>query len=163
MKRMFFLGLLVALCVNVKAQDAAVQTAPKPISELARPYNESTDAVAQIADAVAKAKAENKVVMCQVGGNWCKWCLWFADFVTSDADLKAFVEEHFVYIHVNYSPKNKNEKALEMFGNPKLGYPYFVVIDAEGKVVHVQESISLEEGEGYSKAKVLEFFRAYAK
>ncbi|MCF0222743.1 MAG: thioredoxin family protein [Fibrobacter sp.] len=159
---MFFLGLFVALFVNVQAQDAAVQNAPKPISELAKPYDESLDAMAQIADAVAKAKAEGKTVMCQVGGNWCKWCLWFADFITKDEDIKAAIDKDFVYVHVNYSPKNKNEKALEFFGNPHYGYPYFVVINSDGRVVAVQESISLEEGEGYSKERVLAFFSTYA-
>ena len=26
------------------------------------------------------AKAEGKFGICQVGGNWCPWCLRFADF-----------------------------------------------------------------------------------
>lgn len=162
MKRIFVLGLFSALFMCANAQEVAVQKTPKPMSELAKPYDESLDGMQQIADAVAKAKAEGKMVMCQVGGNWCKWCLWFADFITTDEDVKAVVDANYEYIHVNFSPKNKNEKAFEFFGNPKLGYPFFVVIDAEGKLEGVYESACLEEGQGYSKEKVIEFFMAHA-
>jgi len=34
-----------------------------------------------------------------------------------------------------------------------------VVLDEEGKVIHIQDSSFLEEGQGYSQEKVLRFFR----
>ncbi len=35
----------------------------------------------------------------------------------------------------------------------------FVVLDAEGEVLHIQDSSFLEEGQGYSKEKVMLFFK----
>ena len=46
---------------------------------LKKVYNESIDPMTQIDEALVKAKAEGKFVICQVGGNWCPWCLKFAD------------------------------------------------------------------------------------
>ena len=62
--------------------------------------------------------------------------------------------------HLNYSPKNKNEKIFAQYGNPgeKFGYPVFIVLDKNGKQIHTQESGSLEEGKGYSLDKVKAFF-----
>lgn len=51
---------------------------------LKKVYNESIDPMTQIDEALDKAKADGKFVICQVGGNWCPWCLKFADFVEND-------------------------------------------------------------------------------
>ena len=37
----------------------------------------------------------------------------------------------------------------------------FVVLDEAGKVIHIQDSSFLEEGEGYSQEKVLRFFQKW--
>ena len=42
---------------------------------LKKVYNENIDPMEQIDKALVKAKAEGKYVVCQVGGNWCPWCL----------------------------------------------------------------------------------------
>ena len=53
----------------------------------------------------------------------------------------------------------KAEAMLERLGNPgRFGYPVFVVLDSEGKVIHTQDSSFLEEGNGYNKDKVMRFF-----
>ena len=45
-------------------------------------------------------------------------------------------------------------------GNPaRFGFPVFVVLDANGKVLHTQDSSFLEEDKGYSEKKVLRFFK----
>ncbi|MBQ9184666.1 MAG: thioredoxin family protein [Bacteroidales bacterium] len=131
-------------------------------------YDETLNPLEQIEAAVAKASAEGKFVVCQVGGNWCPWCLKFAAFVNADADITKVIEDNFVFIHVNYKPgktadaaKAEQNKALQKrlnnFG--RFGYPVFVVLDGDGKVIHLQDSSYLEEGDGYSKAKVLSFFK----
>ena len=41
----------------------------------------------------------------------------------------------------------------------RFGFPVFVILDTEGRIVHIQDSGLLEEGEGYSQKKVLGFFK----
>ena len=121
----------------------------------------------QIDKAVKQAQSEGKFVICQVGGNWCPWCLRFAEFITSDSTINKLVNDNFVYIHVNYNSRQSDpaqkELAAQMMkrlGNPaRFGYPVFVVLDAKGKVLHIQDSSFLEEGEGYNKGKVVRFFK----
>ena len=125
-------------------------------------YDESLDAMQQIKEATALAQKSGRYVLCQVGGNWCPWCLRFADFAKKDSVIAPLIEENFVYIHVNYSKGNKNLKAMRFLGNPgRFGYPVFVVLDNEGKPIHIQESESLEEGKGYSRKKVEKFLRLW--
>ena len=135
---------------------------------LKKVYDESINPMEQIDQALVKAKSEGKFVICQVGGNWCPWCLRFADFITKDATISQVVDENFVYIHVNYNPRKSEgeEKALlakrmmERLNNPaRFGFPVFVVLDDAGKVMHIQDSSFLEEGHGYDQKKVLRFFK----
>ena len=147
-------AMLIILAVTAKGQ-----------SEMRKVYNEEIDPMEQIDAAVAKARQEDKFVICQVGGNWCPWCLRFADFITRDTTISALIEENFEYIHVNYNPRDKEAEAkaklmLRRLNNPgRFGFPVFVVLDTEGRVLHIQDSSFLEEGQGYSQEKVLRFFR----
>ena len=133
-------------------------------SNLKKIYDESIDPVEQIEKAVKQAEKEGKFVISQVGGNWCRWCLMFADFVAKDAELTQLIDENFVFIHSNYNQRERaGEKTLEMLkklGNPeRFGFPVFVVMDQNGKVIHTQDSSFLEEGNGYSRDKVARFFQ----
>lgn len=125
-------------------------------------YDESLDAMQQIEEATALAQKTDRYVLCQVGGNWCPWCLRFADFAKSDSVIAPLIKENYVYIHVNYSKGNKNLKAMRFLGNPgRFGYPVFVVLDGKGQPIHIQESESLEEGKGYSRQRVEKFLRLW--
>ena len=135
---------------------------------LKKVYNEDINPIEQIDQAIVTAKSEGKFVVCQVGGNWCPWCLKFADFVTNDTTISKVIADNFEFIHVNYNPrKSQGEeklaqgKALMQRLNHagRFGYPVFVVLDEEGKILHIQDSSFLEEGEGYNKEKVLRFFK----
>ena len=51
---------------------------------------------------------------------------------------------------------------MQRLGNPgRFGYPVFVVLDGDGKILHTQDSSFLEEGESYSREKVLRFFKCW--
>ena len=154
--------IILALCAAVLAVTAQAQTALKKV------YNEEINPLEQIDQAIGKAKTEGKFVVCQVGGNWCPWCLRFADFISKDTTISKVIDENFEYIHVNYNPrKSENEekqlqaKALmERLNNcGRFGFPVFVVLDNEGKLIHIQDSSFLEEGQSYNPEKVLRFFK----
>ena len=147
--------LATALCsLAVNAQE---ETTPKKV------YNEDINPLEQIDQALVQAQAEGKFVICQVGGNWCPWCLRFADFITNDSTINSVVEQNFVYIHANYHPRKAGEmggalmKRLNNAG--RFGFPVLVVLDEQGQVIHIQDSALLEEGKGYNKEKVLRFFQ----
>jgi len=159
MKKVLTLSLLVALLPFL----AGAQEGLKKV------YDGNLNQLTQIDQAVKQAKAGSKFVVCQVGGNWCPWCLRFADFITKDAEIAKLVKDNFVYIHVDYSPKEfkddparkeRSEKMMKRLDNPgRFGYPVFVVLDDKGKIIHIQDSSFLEEGQGYDKAKVVRFFK----
>ena len=151
MKRIVLVLLLLAGIGAVSAQEKKY-------------YNEEVDAMAQIQTASMLAKQSGRYVLCQVGGNWCPWCIRFANFATTDSIIAPLIERNFVYVHINYSKANKNPEAMKYLGNPaRFGFPVFVILDEEGKPIHIQESASLEEGKSYDRKKVENFLSLWTK
>ena len=163
----------IVCCIHVRGQildgpGMEREVTEQPTKSLKKVYNEEINPIEQIDQAVAKAETEGKFVVCQVGGNWCPWCLKFADFITNDTAISKVIDENFEYIHVNYNPRKsqgpeqvEQEKALmkRLDNAGRFGFPVFVILDEEGKILHIQDSSFLEEGEGYNQEKVLRFFK----
>ena len=155
---------VLLLFAMLYALTAEAQTGLKKV------YNEEINPIEQIDQAVATAKSAGKFVVCQVGGNWCPWCLRFADFISKDADITTLIADNFEYIHVNYNPRKSEGEAKQQQAAAlmkrldncgRFGFPVFVVLNEEGKVIHIQDSCFLEEGQGYNKEKVLRFFKSW--
>lgn len=145
------------------AEMDAKKKAAEEKTKLPKPYDPKADAEKDIQNLIAKAKKEKKNIMIQAGGNWCIWCLRFNNFVQTTPELKQIVDDNYLYYHLNYSPDNKNEKVFSKYGNPgdKFGYPVFIVLNKDGKQIHIQPSDVLEEGKGYSLDKVKDFLQKW--
>ncbi|WP_293881763.1 MULTISPECIES: thioredoxin family protein [unclassified Sphingobacterium] len=151
-----FIGTLV-LQFNASAQqDVATD-------QLSKPYNPDADAQDDINRLLVQAKQERKNIIIQAGGNWCVWCLRFNDYIHKTQSVDKLLKNSFLYYHLNYSKENKNETVFQKYApeGSKLGYPFFIVLDSNGKTLHVQESGSLEKGKWYDEEKVLNFLTAW--
>ena len=150
MRKVIALSLFVVFSIMAFAQD--------------KYYNDKLDGMKQIQAATMLAQQSGRYVLCQVGGNWCPWCIRFAQFATTDSVIAPMIEKNFIYVHINYSKENKNVEAMKYLGNPaRFGFPVFVILDEEGRPIHIQESESLEEGKGYSRKKVEKFLSLWTK
>lgn len=166
MKRIYLVCLFVSAIGFSQTAEEVAEKKKKVEAEkasLPKPYHEMEDADAKIKELLVLAKSENKNIILQVGGNWCIWCLRLNNFIQNSEDLKNTVDKNYVYYHLNWSPKNKNEKFFSHYGNPgeKQGYPIFMILDSNGKLIHVQETGILEEGKGYSLEKVKMFLDSW--
>ena len=139
MKKIALLLFIATLSLNLSAQKL---------------YDETATWEKQLTEALEKAKKEGKQVLIQMGGNWCKWCLRFNEFVNNDSQIKKVAEENYVVLHLNYN--KKDTAMLERLEHPdRFGFPVIIILDENGKRLHTQNSYYLEEGEGYHKKKVL--------
>jgi len=164
MKTLFITFLSLVISVSAFAQNK---------SEGVHIYNPKANAKVEIAAAVAKAAKENKHVLVQVGGNWCPWCIAFHNLVDTTATLKQFINKNFETVLVNYSKENKNESVLASLGNPqRFGYPVFVILNGNGKVLHIENSAYLETEDidangkkkvGHDVKKITSFLKGWTK
>ena len=150
-KLALFLFAFVAISISSFAQDA---------KEAVKIYNPAANAQADLDAAVAKAKKEGKHVFVQVGGNWCSWCIAFHHLVDNTPELKKLLNDNYETVLINYSKENKNEAVLAKLQYPgRFGFPVFLILDGNGKLLHTQNSAYLEEGKGHSVKKVTEFLK----
>ncbi|ADX67420.1 MULTISPECIES: thioredoxin family protein [Weeksella] len=140
MRLMFFVSMFFFL---VNANLSAQNTIEKNI------YQPEANAEEQINQAIALAKKENKHVFVQIGGNWCPWCLTFNHLLTTNEELKNTLRDHYKVVHLNYSKENKNLPMLAKLRHPeRFGFPVFVILDGNGKLLHTQNSAYLENKDG---------------
>jgi thioredoxin-related protein len=136
----------------VTAALAATVADRKPI------YDEKADARALIDQAVRRAKAENKHVLIQWGGNWCGWCYKLHDLFQSDEEINRVLTFEYEVVMVD---SNTNEALAKSMGTKFEGVPYLTVLDANGKKLTDQDTAALEEGDHHAPAKVLEFLNKW--
>jgi uncharacterized protein YyaL (SSP411 family) len=127
-------------------------------------YNPDADAKADIAAAVKQAKAENKHVLLQIGGNWCPWCVKLHNFIATDSQIDSLLRADYVTVLVNVDKDKdkRNYDVLASLGNPqRFGFPVLVVLNQEGERIHTQDSWYLEQDKSYDKEKLMQFYRMW--
>jgi len=129
-------------------------------------FDPARDAAADLATAEQQATAQHKLILLDVGGNWCGWCMLFDRVSHSDAKLSDVLEKHYVIVHVNMSKENENKAFLSQY--PKIpGYPHFFVLAADGKMLVSQGTDIFERthrmGDGYDPDMLTEFFKRTVK
>ena len=109
----------------------------------------------------ARQFLESKCDILDVGGEWCGWCHALDKYFVAHADLMALRSKSYVWLKVNYSPENKNEKVLSRYPAIK-GYPHLFVLGDDGALLHSQDTALLEEGPSYNFDKMKAFLTKWA-
>lgn len=119
-----------------KAPTVALKSIDGLPTPLPYPYNEQADAEADLAAAIKKAKAHKKLVLIDLGGNWCGDCRVFAG-VIEQPDVKRWVDKHYEVVAIDVGRYTKNMQIPARYGVDKLkGVPSFLVVDTKGKLVN---------------------------
>lgn len=151
MKMKFLFIILLSLSFNAFGKDST------------KLYNPRANVEKDVAMALQKAKLEKKQVLLQIGGNWCVMCYRLNSFLLLDTTLKQLLNDNYVFYHVNYSNENKNLAYLKKLNNPqRFGFPVLVVLNAEGELLHTQNSVLLQKGNGYDTEKVKSFLKNWS-
>jgi thiol:disulfide interchange protein len=155
-----FLASIAAFPLAAQTTKATVKGSTTSKFDPARNPAKDLDSVISI------AKASNKRILLDVGGEWCKWCHYLDAFFEANQDVAKVLHDNFVVLKVNFSKENKNEAFLS--GYPKVaGYPHFFVLESDGTFLHSQDTGALENGSetnpGHDHDKVLTFLKAWAK
>lgn len=126
----------------------AVESKPaKPQKSRPAIYNEKADAKQQIAAALAAAKANNRRVLIQWGGNWCSWCILLDKTMKTDKALSKELNYEYDVVHIDAGqPDDKNLDLATTYGADlkKNGFPFLTILDVAGKPLANQETSSLE-------------------
>ncbi len=126
-------------------------------------YNPQADANKDIEQLIIQAQKEKKHIWIQVGGNWCPWCVKLDQFIAENDSINSYLKQNFVSYHLNYSKENKNEAILAKYRYPqRFGFPVWLILDADGNLIHTQNSAYMEEGKGYSPSAVIQVLKHWS-
>jgi thiol-disulfide isomerase/thioredoxin len=171
------LAALAALALTASAA-AAPAKAPKVSiasftqlkTPLPYPYDEKADATAKAADAKvaaakAKAKAAGKLLLIDLGGNWCGDCRILA--ATMDLpELKAFVDRHYETVEVDVGRMDKNLQIPAKYGiTEKLeGVPSLLIVDpTTDKLVNAGRTANLADARHMTPQSLADYLAQWTR
>lgn len=152
--------VLVCLLFVLLPQVVAAQDLPDR-------FDPQRDAARDVIVAQSLAKTSGRRVLIDVGGQWCGWCRKLDKFIASQPQIKAMIDSHYVWLKVNYSAENRNTGVLSRWPRAR-SFPYLLVLDADGRLLHVQNVGGLETeteneaDEDYDPARMMAFLKRYA-
>lgn len=104
----------------------------------------------------ARAVRENKNILLELGADWCVWCHRLESFITSHSELHLLRSQSYVHVRIYVGDDESSSEICQHL--PSFdGVPHYFVFNAEGKLLHSQDTSPLEDGESYSYEKVWEF------
>ena len=118
-------AVLAATPPKVSIASTAQLKTPLPF-----PYDEHADANAAVTKARALAKAQHKLLLLDLGGNWCGDCRVLAGVIELP-EVKAFVDRHYVLATVDVGQFDRNLQIPAAYGFTQRleGVPTLLVID----------------------------------
>lgn len=110
---------------RLKITDYAQLRTPLPY-----PYDEKADANAAVDRALARAKASGKLLLIDMGGNWCGDCRILAATM-EQTELKGFLARHYEVVNVDVGRMDKNLQIPARWGvKDRLeGVPAILIVD----------------------------------
>lgn len=153
MKLLFTVFIILAshlLSVTVFADDKII------LPTYSKIYSEQRDPFKDAAAAIKLAKATNRNVLIEIGGNWCTWCHKMDAFLEKNPNVYHQLHSKFVLLKISVSDTNENEAFMKSLP-PVLGYPHMYVSTSAGKMILSKDTAELQENGQYSTQHWLTF------
>jgi thiol-disulfide isomerase/thioredoxin len=127
-------AMIAGAAVAAPAPRVAIASLRQLATPLPLPYDPTADAKADVAKAAAKAKASHRLLLIDLGGNWCPDCRLLAG-VMRLPEVARFVDAHYVVVTVDVGRMDRNLDIPARYHVGKLeGVPSLLVVDASGKL-----------------------------
>lgn len=129
---------------------------------LPRAYDERADAHADLAAAQARARAEHKRLLIDLGGNWCGPCRIFAA-VMALPEVRGFVDEHYVVVAIDVGRFDRNLDIPAAFGvRAVTGIPTVLIVDERGRVLNRQHLDDVTADENMTPQRMANWLARWA-
>jgi thiol-disulfide isomerase/thioredoxin len=137
--RSFMGSVLAALASIASVAAPAPQVAVSSFNQLAQPlpfpYDEQANAQQVVAAAQARAAHDHKLLLIDLGGNWCGDCRVLAGTMALP-ELRAFIEKHYVVVTVDVGRFDKNLSIPAHYGLGRpAGVPSLLIVNPKTNAV----------------------------
>jgi thiol:disulfide interchange protein len=148
LRSMFVAAVLAALSTGAEAAPAPrISVASiNALSVPERPYDEAADANRAVDAALARARQSHKLVMIDLGGNWCADCLILSG-IMGIPEMRTFLNAHYELVLVDVGRFNRNQQIPARYGITKRleGVPAILVVAPDGTLVNRDHIFALDD------------------
>jgi thiol:disulfide interchange protein len=130
------------------------------LPEYSKVYDDQRDPFADANAALALARATNRNVLIEIGGNWCTWCHKMDAFLLKNPEIYQTLHSKYILLKINVSDSNENEAFMKSLP-PVLGYPHMYVSTGTGKMLLSKDTAELQDDDGYSAEYWLTFLEKW--
>ena len=129
---------------------------------MATPYDETADAHAQVDAAFAQAKAKNRLVLLDFGGNWCPDCRMLGG-VLDQPDVRRWAEGSFVTVMIDVGRSKKNMDIAARYGVKVTAAPTVLIVTPDGRLLNGNDVFALANARSFSQQAVVDELAKMAK
>ncbi|HEY3638396.1 MAG TPA: thioredoxin family protein [Rhizomicrobium sp.] len=163
-------ALVLALAAAPLSAIAAPQAPAVSIAKLSdltvpdRPYDESANADAAVAAALAEGKATHKRVMIDLGGNWCGDCRVLAGIMDLP-EVHRYLAAHYVLVSIDVGRFNKNLQVPARYGITKRleGVPSVLIVDENGNLVNRDHISALADARSMTPQAIADWLAQWSE
>jgi len=158
-------ALALPVAASAPAPHVRAQTFDQLAQPLPLPYNEAADAKATVAKARARAKAGHKLLLIDLGGNWCLDCRILAGTMELP-EVAAFVRRHYEVVTVDVGRFDKNLDVPAHYGitNRLAGVPALLVVDPRtDKLLDAGRVSALEDARSMTPQALADWLAQWAR
>jgi thiol:disulfide interchange protein len=135
------LAFTLSALILTPPPQAAAQIIAKANKNL---YSETSDATADIASALVRARREHKRVLLDFGGNWCGDCQ-VLDIYYHQSPNAELLDKNFILVHIDIGHMDRNVDVAKKYNVPiTKGVPALAVIDAHGNLLYSEREKEFE-------------------
>jgi thioredoxin 1 len=148
--RLFITLALVCFVTTVRAADA--------------PYDEVSDAKAEVKRALAEATKDKVPVLLVFGANWCPDCKVLSEAMKSGS-IAPLIARDFKVVKINVGRFDKNVDIAQMYDVPlKKGIPAVAIVvpdaaTAQGRATYVTKAGELADARSMGDKGIYDFFK----
>ena len=149
--------LLLSVTATAQKQKENGDAVLEPVSAKTDLYPADADARKEIADALAKAVADNKRVMLIFGGNWCYDCH-VLDQALHSGEAGKVVKASYLLVHVDIGEGDKNLDLVEKYKSTlDRGVPAVSLLSSDGRVLYSSTEGQFEAARAMMKKDLVAF------
>jgi thiol-disulfide isomerase/thioredoxin len=159
------LPVLIGVLALALASAAGAATAPRvgvdSLSQLPTPlpypYDFGADAHADVASAQARARAAGKLLLIDLGANWCADCRLLEAVMRLPA-FAPYLDAHYEVVHVDIGRLDKNLDIPARWGVRRVwAAPTLLVVDPAGRLTNAGHEDALEDARTLSPQAIADW------
>lgn len=164
-----FLAILALTAMPALAAVPAPHMRALSFEQLAKPlplpYDEAAAAMASVDKARARARASHKLLLIDLGGNWCLDCRILAGTVELP-ELKAWVKRHYELVTVDVGRFDKNLEIPARYGirDRLKGVPSLLIVDPKtDRLINAGDTAALSDARSMNPQGLADYLAHWAR